>query len=63
MLLSLTRPMMVVALKYFRQLVASQLLDNLNKWQGRHSWQFKKQMESMRSVHRVTRILFEVPMV
>lgn len=32
-----------VALKYFRQLAASQLLDNLNKWQGRYSWQFKKQ--------------------
>ena len=32
-----------VALKYFRQLAASQLLDNLNKWQDRYSWQFKKQ--------------------
>ncbi len=32
-----------VALKYFRQLAASQLLDNLNKWQDRYSWQIKKQ--------------------
>lgn len=31
-----------VALKYFRQLAASQLLDNLNKWQDKYSWQFKK---------------------
>ncbi|HFI0340193.1 TPA: type I-C CRISPR-associated protein Cas8c/Csd1 [Streptococcus suis] len=31
-----------VALKYFRQLVVSQLLDNLNKWQDKYSWPFKK---------------------
>lgn len=31
-----------VALKYFRQLAASQLLDNLNKWQNKYSWSFKK---------------------
>ena len=31
-----------VALKYFRQLATSRLLDNLNKWQDRYSWQFKK---------------------
>lgn len=34
-----------VALKYFRQLAASQLLDNLNKWQDKYSWQFKKKNE------------------
>ena len=31
-----------VALKYFRQLAVSQLLDNLNKWQDKYSWPFKK---------------------
>lgn len=31
-----------VALKYFRQLAVSQLLENLNKWQEKYSWQVKK---------------------
>ncbi|WP_105206805.1 type I-C CRISPR-associated protein Cas8c/Csd1 [Streptococcus suis] len=31
-----------VALKYFRQLAVSQLLDNLNRWQDKYSWPFKK---------------------